>query len=51
MQHRIKEENIMEYESESQSTEGGQVEQLDHLLEPLRKVVHNLQPKMKTLNE
>lgn len=39
----------MEYESESQSTEGGQVEQLDHLLEPLRKVVHNLQPnKMKT---
>lgn len=47
----LKEENIMEYESESQSTEGGQVVQLDHLLEPLRNVVHNLQPnKMKTNN-
>lgn len=39
----------MEYESESQSTDGGQVVQLDHLLEPLLNVVHNLQPnKMKT---
>lgn len=39
----------MEYESESQSTEGGQVVQLDHLLEPLQNVVHKLQPnKMKT---